>query len=501
MSTGKRLAKRSIIGTRVCARIEDGMYYSGVIQAVTTPAAHITDTSASANNSINLTPFTRYTVRFDPRQGTVGRTALEFYAADLIGPGFKPVADIHLLAGQRVYLTFNGREVNGEVQSHSLERDELIVRICPQGIDRPFEVQKRLEEIRLLESRKSARLADQDTDFARLADMAGGDRKRNASHTIDVPVATTAIYGSRKRRPSNSTDDFSPYKDSQMDECNAALVLMSLSCSPSSRSAFSWTSTSPSSSSSASSRYTPSPPPRDSSSPTGPLSPNVYDEGIEMDYFDELPRKKKSLTAIIYQCTWKSCIYSTESCANIEEHVRNEHLLANGCEVAEGEEDFYYNELEVGKTSPAPTLSHRDMARPPHEDPEYQRQLVGNYRQQRLAINNNNTSNNIISYNHQNINNSGPISIPVVPQVYSVQHVSVSAQMPAQLHYHHPQSPHKVLKLSPPSQSPLSPKQVPVSPRRVRGENKKCRKVYGMEHREQWCTQCKWKKACTRFGD
>ena len=37
--------------------------------------------------------------------------------------------------------------------------------------------------------------------------------------------------------------------------------------------------------------------------------------------------------------------------------------------------------------------------------------------------------------------------------------------------------------------------------RRPRGEAKKCRKVYGMEHREQWCTQCKWKKACTRFGD
>ncbi|KYN27386.1 hypothetical protein ALC57_03253, partial [Trachymyrmex cornetzi] len=33
---------------------------------------------------------------------------------------------------------------------------------------------KRIDEIRLLESRKSARLADQDTDFARLADMAGG---------------------------------------------------------------------------------------------------------------------------------------------------------------------------------------------------------------------------------------------------------------------------------------------------------------------------------------
>lgn len=50
----------------------------------------------------------------------------------------------------------------------------------------PIELRKRLEEIRLLESRKSARLADVDTDFARLADMAG-DRRR-ASATIEVPA-------------------------------------------------------------------------------------------------------------------------------------------------------------------------------------------------------------------------------------------------------------------------------------------------------------------------
>lgn len=55
----------------------------------------------------------------------------------------------------------------------------------------PFELKKRLEEVRLLESRRSARLADQDrdTDFARLADM-GGDRRR-ASHSIDVPLVLT----------------------------------------------------------------------------------------------------------------------------------------------------------------------------------------------------------------------------------------------------------------------------------------------------------------------
>ncbi|OAF68068.1 D3,D2-enoyl-CoA isomerase [Intoshia linei] len=36
-------------------------------------------------------------------------------------------------------------------------------------------------------------------------------------------------------------------------------------------------------------------------------------------------------------------------------------------------------------------------------------------------------------------------------------------------------------------------------PFRKRSDIKKCRKVYGMDKRDLWCTQCKWKKACSRF--
>merc|ERR1711920_1096806 len=35
--------------------------------------------------------------------------------------------------------------------------------------------------------------------------------------------------------------------------------------------------------------------------------------------------------------------------------------------------------------------------------------------------------------------------------------------------------------------------------RRVRGERKKCRAVFGVENKSQWCKACIWKKACTRF--
>lgn len=133
MSTGKRLAKRSIIGTRVCARGDDGKYYSGIIHAVKTPA-----TFPENNNCINLTPNTRYSVRFDSRQGNLGRTTAEFRDVDLIGPGFRSVNGVELVCGQKAFVTFNGREVAGEIVQHHLETDDVIITICPAGSEVRF---------------------------------------------------------------------------------------------------------------------------------------------------------------------------------------------------------------------------------------------------------------------------------------------------------------------------------------------------------------------------
>lgn len=119
MSTGKRLAKRSIIGTRVAALGDDRLYYSGMIQAVKTPAPY-----PENNNCINLTPNTRYTVRKDG-----GKTTREYRDAELIGPGFRGMAGVRLQPGQLVFLTHNGREVRAEVRSHDHNTDELRVQI------------------------------------------------------------------------------------------------------------------------------------------------------------------------------------------------------------------------------------------------------------------------------------------------------------------------------------------------------------------------------------
>lgn len=127
MSTGKRLAKRSIIGTRVCAPGGDKLWYSGVIQKVKTPP------TVRDNNCIMLTPDTKYTVRFDPGQTVAGLR--EYLGSQLIGPGFQNVISVILYAGQRIFITYNGRESAAEVLSHDIGKDEVCVRIPANGYE------------------------------------------------------------------------------------------------------------------------------------------------------------------------------------------------------------------------------------------------------------------------------------------------------------------------------------------------------------------------------
>ncbi|XP_063104071.1 SLC2A4 regulator isoform X6 [Cavia porcellus] len=49
--------------------------------------------------------------------------------------------------------------------------------------------------------------------------------------------------------------------------------------------------------------------------------------------------------------------------------------------------------------------------------------------------------------------------------------------------------------------TPALPSKLGANLRKPRGDAKKCRKVYGMDHRDLWCTACRWKKACQRFLD
>lgn len=73
-------------------------------------------------------------------------------------------------------------------------------------------------------------------------------------------------------------------------------------------------------------------------------------------------------------------------------------------------------EMDTNATPPLPpTLSHSDMARPPHEDPEYQRKIVGTMRQGLLmssSSTNNVVVNNTIIHNYA-WSQSSPVSAAI----------------------------------------------------------------------------------------
>jgi len=491
MSTGKRLAKRSILGTRIVAPGHDGRFYPAVIQAVKTYEDRLSEN--------------RYTVRFDN-----SRKVSEFLETDLIGPGFSCVNSLScLLAGQRVYLTHLGREMEATIMSHDRENDQVVVNLA-SGL----QLRVRLEDIRLLESRKSSRLMSQSsTDFSKLADFNIvherkrlnsekssdgseflGSRKRRGSETLseeeerssgDETIRHNQRRGRRSgqrirkegRRRGEEVENLPSFPKMSlnqrtgspiMTECTAAMVLMDLSGSPAGRvshasgqSDASSGQMSPSSSGVSSlgtSWSCPSP----TLTPPFPLPPmegeddpveallqlaqngregahahmttvmgNVEpcesmesDEGIVSDQSNEFEDSKKRLKTehvqTIYQCTWPGCDVRRELCDDIESHVREQHLRraapANH-EEDDREEEFYYTEIDIPlqlapqicnptpasqdtnnisnslqqKTqqtttetliihnnpptltaAPAPLLSdHMDMARPPHENPEY----------------------------------------------------------------------------------------------------------------------------------
>jgi len=141
---------------------------------------------------------------------------------------------------------------------------------------------------------------------------------------------------------------------------------------------------------------------------------------------------------------------------------------------------------------------HLDMARPPHENPEY---LV-------KAQTYRSTHDDPFQPSYTTVQGVHPqLPIPLSVASFSFpqpsQHTQVIRAGPKSSMIHHQSNGLKLKRLSPkPSFSNSNVVSSHKSPnRKPRGDAKKCRKVYGMDHRDNWCTQCKWKKACTRFGE
>ena len=126
MSTGKRLPKRSIIGTRVVAPGENNRLFPGVIVAMKTLGEEVVPDGTRDSE-------TRYSVRFDYDRKVVK----EFVESEIIGPGFSNVTSSKLKPDQTVYVTHANREFQGIVRHHRPNIDQVIIQLVSAACQFP----------------------------------------------------------------------------------------------------------------------------------------------------------------------------------------------------------------------------------------------------------------------------------------------------------------------------------------------------------------------------
>ena len=100
MQTGRRIPKRSILGSRVSVECEDGVWRPANVTA--------------------MRPAGLFELRL---AGGAGRVVVAG-EGELVGPGFLSCLPpfTKLLPGQRVWVTHSGREVQGEVALHHTDQ-------------------------------------------------------------------------------------------------------------------------------------------------------------------------------------------------------------------------------------------------------------------------------------------------------------------------------------------------------------------------------------------
>ncbi|XP_073463487.1 SLC2A4 regulator isoform X5 [Aquarana catesbeiana] len=248
---------------------------------------------------------------------------------------------------------------------------------------------------------------------------------------------------------------------------------------------------------------TPSPPLQNA-----PLSAHS-DAGLEDSdtthflFGDPTPRKRKNSGRLMFRCLWKNCGKVLSTSTAIQKHIRAVHLGRCGEQGHnDGEEDFYYTEMDVnvdtltdGLSSLTPT-SPTTTGPPPFLCPG----SLGAANSTELPLISPLSLSAPSTLCHVHTDHAyqapSPINVSVTPKMsLSWQPPPLLIKAPAvrptlSIGEKRPQ----ILTAAP------NPKQV-TGTRKPRGEAKKCRKVYGMERKEMWCTACRWKKACQRFID
>ncbi|XP_037305509.2 zinc finger protein 395b isoform X1 [Pungitius pungitius] len=276
------------------------------------------------------------------------------------------------------------------------------------------------------------------------------------------------------------------------------------------------------------------------------------DEGLQMDLEqgEEVHAKKpKSSFRGMYKCLWPSCGKVLTSSVGIKRHIRVLHL-GSGSDQSQREEDFYYTriscEAEDFSSALAPLLAPAPapvLAPAPAPAPAPSQQAPCQ------------ASSSHLSWASRGSPPPSGLQIPPAhrPRSNSSSEAGKNRAIPLsqsapssfwQIHSEHLYQACSPVQVSEAFRSPgcqgwtpstsisghsntpvvkprcrsvsvgeqwlqqnrlqpisVSPLRTHCSFRKGRGEAKKCRKVYGVERKDQWCTACRWKKACQRFPD
>ncbi|XP_067384080.1 zinc finger protein 704 isoform X2 [Channa argus] len=337
----------------------------------------------------------------------------------------------------------------------------------------------------------------------------------NAPLTEKQPLPSTHIPVPRNRKPSGHADK----------EVMAATVLTSLSTSPlvlnpssaptvpepASRAWKEVLSASYSSSTSGNWSWdasdqsvpsTPSPPLSNDTNKNFLLSSQVDDvnedvtESTHFMFEDPIPRKRKNSMKVMFKCLWKNCEKVLSTSSGIQRHVRTVHLGRNSdSDYSDGEEDFYYSEIEVNMDSLTEGLSSLTPTSPTTAGPPpvFPPPLT------EVAHSEHISTNELQSHAPSLLSQSAPSALCHIRTdhayqgpVTHVRTVSIGEKRQPAANSHNTVKNHALIM---PAAKPTP------GTRKPRGEAKKCRKVYGMEKRDMWCTACRWKKACQRFTD
>ncbi|XP_008589272.1 PREDICTED: SLC2A4 regulator isoform X2 [Galeopterus variegatus] len=240
----------------------------------------------------------------------------------------------------------------------------------------------------------------------------------------------------------------------------------------------------------------------DQSSPSTP-SPPLPPEAAQFLFGEPALRKRKSSVQVMFQCLWKSCGKVLSTASGMQRHIRLVHLGRQAdTEQSDGEEDFYYTELDVSVDTLTDGLSSLTPVSPMASVPPAFPRLELPELLEPPALS------SLLR----------PLALPPSPMLSSVapsrachnDHAYQGCLPPTRLE---PQATEVRANLRCVWQEglgqvsgrkgpgPTMPHVPCVSPRKPRGDAKKCRKVYGMDRRDLWCTACRWKKACQRFLD